>query len=405
MKRVRKMVAIVVALAVMVSSVTVFRGTVSKAADYSSSPTLAFNGSWGAEKFLTETNNEHWYKVVISSDGVWNARIMSYISEDYIRWKLYNDDLSEVLRSGDTGYGSETSPDTISNNIVLSAGTYYYRIYSNNGRSGKYKLYDKFTPYGVNDKAAVSYDSPLKYTMGTTITGAITETDSEDWYKITVPSDGYYIQKIVSYFDEGFLRWELFNWDLSDRLANGSTYYASEAAPDTIKDDFVLSKGTYYVKITSSYRAGKYLFQFSKLTKKNCSHDYDSTWHNATYFKKGYRKYQCEKCGHSYKGDYEPVLKLGQGYLYTYCSTGKGKMHLYWSTVSDASGYQIRYSKQKKWKSGVLVKTVKGRSKDKKTISKLSRKKKYYVQVRAYKKSGSKTVYGKWSGKRCLKTK
>ena len=73
--------------------------------------------------------------------------------------------------------------------------------------------------------------------------------------------------------------------------------------------------------------------------------------------------------------------------------------------TSDASGYQIRYCKKKSMKSGVKVMTVKGQRKYKKTISKLSRRKRYYVQVRAYKKSGKKTVYGKWSQKYMLKTK
>lgn len=56
-------------------------------------------------------------------------------------------------------------------------------------------------------------------------------------------------------------------------------------------------------------------------------------------------------------------------------------------------------------KKGVKIKLIKGRTKSKKTIKKLSRKKKYYVQVRAYKKSGKKIVYGKWSAKKCLKTR
>ena len=53
---------------------------------------------------------------------------------------------------------------------------------------------------------------------------------------------------------------------------------------------------------------------------------------------------------------------------------------------------------------GATVKTVKAPEKNTLTIKKLSRKKKYYVQVRAYIKSGNKTAYGKWSKKRWFKT-
>ncbi len=62
--------------------------------------------------------------------------------------------------------------------------------------------------------------------------------------------------------------------------------------------------------------------------------------------------------------------------------------------VSDASGYQIRYSTKSNMKSSknVLAKT------NKKTLSKLKAGRKYYVQARAYKlDSAKKKVYGKWS--------
>ena len=127
---------------------------------------------------------------------------------------------------------------------------------------------------------------------------------------------------------------------------------------------------------------------------------------DATYFEKGYRLYTCEKCGKKYKDDYVAKRQLDQGSISSwYSSSGKGKIYLRWYTISDASGYQIRYCKKKSMKSGVKVMTVKGQRKYKKTISKLSRRKRYYVQVRAYKKSGKKTVYGKWSQKYMLKTK
>ena len=71
--------------------------------------------------------------------------------------------------------------------------------------------------------------------------------------------------------------------------------------------------------------------------------------------------------------------------------------------VSEASGYQIRYALKKNMKSAKTLK-FKGTSKSKFTIKKL-KKKTYYVQIRAYKTSGSKTLYSKWSGKKKVKIK
>lgn len=235
----------------------------------------------------------------------------------------------------------------------------------------------------------------------------LTETNREQYYQITIPYDGKLDLRAMSYFGSNSinnLRWELYNSDLSKRLA-GDGVYGSETSPQTQETDNVLAKGTYYMKIYSDYGTGKYLFQLFKLTQNTCSHDYEKTWHDATYFARGYRLYYCPKCGHTYMADYEEVKKLGQPYVSLYgSSVGKGKIKVSWGTVSDASGYQIRYAKKRNMKSGKTI-TVKGAVKNHKTIRKLSRRKKYYVQVRAYKKSDGKEVYGKWSQKKYFKTK
>lgn len=404
MRRLKGFMMMVLILTVVVSTVTPFRGKVSKAADYTSAKPLPLNGTWSSDYYLTETDQEQWYQITIPSDGKLNLRLMSYVDYHDVYWKLYNADLSETIEDGDIWNASEISPKTGSYNLLLSEGSYHLKI--NSSYSGRYKLFGQFTSYGVNDMAAVSYDSPFKYQLGSEITGALTETDKEDWYQIVIPTEGYYTQKIVSYIWNGNdIYWKLYNADLSKTIDDGDIWNASEISPKTGSNDLVLSKGTYYLKIYANSGVGKYLFQMSRLTKDTCSHDYEKTWHDATYFKKGYRLYRCKKCGHSYKGDYEPAKKLGQPYTYIYYSNiGKGKIKLSWSSVSDASGYQIRYSKNRKMKKA-SVKKIKGKFKTNKMIKKLSRKKKYYVQVRAYKKSGGKTVYGKWSQKKSFRTK
>ena len=66
----------------------------------------------------------------------------------------------------------------------------------------------------------------------------------------------------------------------------------------------------------------------------------------------------------------------------------------YREKVSGADGYQIQYSTKSNMKSAKTVTS----SKTTTTISKLSKGKKYYVRVKAYKKdSTGKKVAGKWS--------
>ena len=68
------------------------------------------------------------------------------------------------------------------------------------------------------------------------------------------------------------------------------------------------------------------------------------------------------------------------------------------------TGYQVRYSLKKSMK-GAKKLTVKGAKKASAKVSKLKGNKKYYVQVRTYKKVGKKTYYSPWSKAKTVKTK
>lgn len=74
----------------------------------------------------------------------------------------------------------------------------------------------------------------------------------------------------------------------------------------------------------------------------------------------------------------------------------KGKLQLSWKQVSGASGYNIQYSLKSNFKNAkkVTIRSVKINSK---TIKGLKKKRKYYIRIRTYKKSGSKKIiYSAW---------
>lgn len=69
-----------------------------------------------------------------------------------------------------------------------------------------------------------------------------------------------------------------------------------------------------------------------------------------------------------------------------------------WNKCStSATGYQIYWAKDKKFKKVVAKTTTKGRSKVIYTGKNFTKGRKYYVRIRAYKKAGGKTYYGPWS--------
>lgn len=377
-------------------------GKPAKAADaWDTAPTLNMDGQWSKDYWLTD-DNAHYYKIVIPADGDFSFKFMSYMRY-WCYYELYSSDMSKQYWDKTVYSGSETSPTSSSYNASLSKGTYILKIHADD--TGRYRMWATYKNHHVNDGNAVSYDSPQNFTMGSTITGALTESDREDWYRIKVPKTGYYTLFCKSYIDYT-LFYELYSSDLLNTIIDSTIYGGDETNPGTRKHDLVLKAGTYYIKVTAGSYTGKYILTWDSLKQKNCSHSYQEKVVWPTYSARGYTLHTCEKCGKKYKDNYVAKKTLGKVDISAFSSYGaKGKIYLQWYTVSDASGYQIRYCRSKTMNGNVATRRIKGRLKNKCTLKKLGRKKKYYIQIRAYKKAGAKTVYGKWSSKKCIKTK
>lgn len=80
-------------------------------------------------------------------------------------------------------------------------------------------------------------------------------------------------------------------------------------------------------------------------------------------------------------------------------SPSKGRMKVSWKRISGVTGYQIRYSMRSNMTKGRTL-SVKGYRTISKTIRGLRKGKRYYVQVRTYKKVGRKSYYSNWSSKK-----
>ena len=130
-------------------------------------------------------------------------------------------------------------------------------------------------------------------------------------------------------------------------------------------------------------------------------HKFTKTTVKPTYAKAGYTKYTCS-CGYSYKTDSKPKLTVPATSIKK-LTKGKTTITVSFKKVKNVSGYQIEYSKNKSFKSSKKIKVSAEKSSAK--LKKLSSKKKYYVRIRAYKKSGGKTYYSSWSSAKSTKTK
>ncbi len=386
------------------------------------------------EEFITATNIEvnaeysgsirsgydyekDYYKFQVKESGYITVNFTNPLqgdSDGYWNVYLYNSEYKELCSK--TIFGNKTSTNLTETGV--DSGTYYIKVQSTSWNGASVDIYTvkaAYTPSLVWERElnedfvnATNIDLETEY-YGTTWAGYDYE---KDFYKFTIPKTGLYsIEVSTPSLNNTGEYWKLYLYnetyeELESKSIHGNkTFHAISRT---------LSSGTYYVRISSpswsqAASTERYVLKVTPTTaagvQATCEHNYGSYYVDATYFSKGYRVYTCEKCGYSYKGDYSDKKLLEQGYLYSYCSTGKGKLYLSWSTVSDATGYQIRYSTDKSFKTGVVVKNVNGQSVNSKTISKLLRKKKYYVQIRPYVKNAGKKAYGKWSAKMALKTK
>ncbi len=81
------------------------------------------------------------------------------------------------------------------------------------------------------------------------------------------------------------------------------------------------------------------------------------------------------------------------------------KMTIKWSKKTGITGYEIQYSKDKKFKTGVKKLTVSKNSTISKTVKSLTKNKTYYVRVRTYKVDSDKKYYSAWSKVKSVKIK
>lgn len=86
-------------------------------------------------------------------------------------------------------------------------------------------------------------------------------------------------------------------------------------------------------------------------------------------------------------------------------SSKSRQMIVSWKKDTRATGYQIMYSTDKKFRKNVKTVNIKKYKTTHCTVKKLARNKRYYVRVRSYKKVSGGKLYGSWSSTKNVKIK
>ena len=220
------------------------------------------------------TDTDDWYRIVVPEEGqieliataTGTVRFYPYYST--VNGYRDNGIYSRGTFTGNTSSASQTDTMTFKATDV-GPGTYYIKIHQYPGTgAGGYKLYYKFTPcvYGADPEPNDDYQHASRLMNGVTTEGRLGyrvsdgTTDTEDWYRITVPKVGH-VEFDINGFDDLKLR------DCAIYTLNGTTFtkVSNFSGNNTNKvtfeaDDF--AKNTYYIKVGRYLGLGGYSIRY-----------------------------------------------------------------------------------------------------------------------------------------------
>ncbi len=121
--------------------------------------------------------------------------------------------------------------------------------------------------YGIvtyaNDSKQNTFDTAATMTVGTTYSGSLSESDTDDYWKFTISSSG----RVKIFLDlEASANYELYDSD-RNRLAYYSNITATADNPDEVSLTYDLVEGTYYFRVYHRYNAyGNYKVRLASFT-------------------------------------------------------------------------------------------------------------------------------------------
>lgn len=312
---------------------------------------IAYNDTIDFYRFVIPTSG----KVTVSVEGE-NSIVYGY---------LYDSEGKELDKEYET-LNSVLNKFSYTKEFHLAAGTYYYAVegYNNDVRQGEYQLKLSFETANESFQETqqddyVSGANPISF--NTTYYGQIAlANDNADYYAFVInQKDTLQIDLLA---DMGG-QLHIYNSNGESVWYQG-TSTNSQLGKRQVSKIVTISPGTYFIRFEQYNKTGNYSFSIIS--------------YNAT------------------KSPSKVTLSSVK-------STKKKTATIKWKRISDAGGYQIQYSTSKKFKGRKTITASQNIAK--KTVKKLSSKKKYYVRVRAYKMVADKKKYGSWSKVKSVKVK
>lgn len=373
-----------------------------------------------------DTTAKHQYQFTIPSDG----KVTVTCQTDIIGYVYLQDkDYSETYNS--LYYISAGSSETFSE--YLKAGTYGINYKPGHGfDEGAYKIKVKFNAVGCNvPEPNNDFVSATPISLNRLQMGVLTDTNADDYFKIQLKSAT--TLKIVTTGEESreisLYNVDFIRIDYSNCYSGGARMFEK-----------YLSPGTYYIKITGSNTSytlkcvayqyitniqlkysqvavakGKAVNLLSSVTPNNATQKTlkwttsdssvatVSSTGRVTARGVGYANITAAAIdGSNIEKRATVIVKPAKAILKKITLSKYSKRQILMKVKSQKNvNYQYQYSKNKKFKKA----KSKTSSLSSLTTTRLSRKKKYYVRVRAYYTYYGKKYYGAWSKAKSIRTK
>ena len=312
---------------------------------------------------ITEDVIRRYYRITVPSSGMLKFDLKA--TNDALYMFLYDANYEKVYKEYKTK-NYTVNMTKMQDEIHLNAGTYYLVIDGSNTSVcvGDYQfniIFSAAKESFIETQKDNYINGANNIEFNTNYSGHIAfNNEDADYYKFVIQNqDVIQIDAIMDmsgyariYDEDGKVLWER------------SILYSSATGKYNLSRIVNIYPGTYYFRVKENSKGGNYSFKISS--------------YNAT----------------------KKPSRVSISYVK---STKKKTATIKWKKLSDVNGYQIQYSKSKKFKRNSTV--TAGKNKTKKMIKKLSSKKKYYIRIRAYKTVAGKNKYGSWSRVKSVKTK
>ena len=295
---------------------------------------------------MSSSDDVRYYKFTLDEASQINIRITDSDWKDHKYFRIY-DETRTCFYCYDT-----TNEYFTTGNIYLTGGTYYLKLtakYDISFNVIKDSLMESFTETQTDNNDSI--DDADTISLAKQYKGALTENDTKDYFKFKVPATGR-IHVNINKSD----------YAVASICDDSNTKYYSKYSSNgaIIDEDVTLPEGTYY-----------FVLSFN-----------DSGSGRGSY---------------TFKLDYA----VSSPKISSIKNSGKRKMTVKWEKVDGAEGYELQYTKDKNFKSGITKKVLKPSVRTV-SYSKLTKGKTYYVRVRAYAKVNGKTKYSGWSSKKSV---